>query len=365
MIFLPAPLRSKVYQSRNIPRYIPSRRNVKRAQKTTHLNRKLKAPQQQPLRESQQHLGAYQSYFQEISLLGQGSFGTVFKSLQSDGQIVAIKKTKIDPHYKNRELDIMLEIDFPYVNKLKNHFTEPIPNEQEYYLYLVLEFIPSSLRKEIKYSQKFQQLFSPQIVKKFSFQLFLGLAYLHSIKIAHRDIKPDNLLVDMTNSILKICDFGSAKKFEEDDSISVSYIASRWYRAPELLLGSRKYKFSVDIWSAGCVIAEMLLENGALFQGNNNDDQLIEIIRMLGYPTDEDMQSFDSSKCLPEGVEKILSLELALPQSIDPLLFDLLSAIFVYNTSTRPTAMECLKFPYFDELANQIPLSLLDAYTSD
>lgn len=114
--------------------------------------------------------------------------------------------------FKNRELEILLEIDFPYVNKLQNHFIEEIPNDQEYYLYLVLEYIPSSLGKELSNCHKFGTLFTPQMVKTFSFQLLLGLAYLHSLGIAHRDIKPDNLLIDMHKKILKICDFGSAKK---------------------------------------------------------------------------------------------------------------------------------------------------------
>lgn len=160
MIFVPASLKSKVYASRNIGRFIPSRRNIRRAQRVSKPSQKLRLPpRQQDVNREDQHLGSYQSYFKEISILGQGSFGTVFKTLLPDGQLVAVKKTKIDPHYKNRELDILLEIDFPYVNKLKNHFTEEIPNEQEYYLYLVLEYVPSSLRKEIRFSQKFGKKF--------------------------------------------------------------------------------------------------------------------------------------------------------------------------------------------------------------
>ena len=102
----------------------------------------------------------------------------------------------------------------------------------------------------------------------------------------HRDIKPQNLLVDPTCHILKICDFGSAKKISEESKQSVSYICSRYYRAPELIIGAREYGTAIDIWSAGCVIAE-LLKGEALFMGELANSQLIEIIKKLGSPTQE------------------------------------------------------------------------------
>ena len=94
-----------------------------------------------------------------------------------------------------------------------------------------------------------------------------GLAFIHKEGVMHRDIKPHNLLIDPSCHILKICDFGSSKKYNEEDS-SVSYITSRYYRAPELIFGNMKYNYSIDIWSAGCVIAEMLLGE-PLFKGKN------------------------------------------------------------------------------------------------
>jgi len=107
----------------------------------------------------------------------------------------------------------------------------------------------------------------------------------------HRDIKPQNLLVDPTCHILKICDFGSAKKFKEDDA-SIAYITSRYYRAPELIFGNTKYDQKIDIWSAGCVIAEVVLGE-PLFRGENAHAQVIEIIKKLGTPNEEDVTAMN------------------------------------------------------------------------
>jgi serine/threonine protein kinase len=108
-----------------------------------------------------------------------------------------------------------------------------------------------------------------------------GLAYLHSLGICHRDIKPSNLLVTDDHK-LKICDFGSAKRLIKGQN-NVSYICSRYYRAPELIFGCTEYSHAVDVWAAGCVIAELLIGQ-ALFPGESGVDQLVEIIKVLGTP---------------------------------------------------------------------------------
>ena len=109
----------------------------------------------------------------------------------------------------------------------------------------------------------------------------------------HRDIKPQNLLVDPSCHILKVCDFGSAKKISPDDKLSVSYITSRYYRAPELMFGSRIYGTQIDLWSAGCVIAELLLGE-PVFKGEMAHSQLIEIIKKIGSPTEEQIIAMNS-----------------------------------------------------------------------
>ena len=105
------------------------------------------------------------------------------------------------------------------------------------------------------------------MVKLYSYQLLRGLAYIHCEGVIHRDVKPANLLIDPTCHILKICDFGSAKRYHAEDE-SIPYICSRFYRAPELIFGAKKYSYEIDVWSAGCVIAEMM-GGSVLFKGDD------------------------------------------------------------------------------------------------
>ena len=121
----------------------------------------------------------------------------------------------------------------------------------------------------------------------YTYQMFKGLAYMHSLGICHRDIKPQNILIDPRKHIAKICDFGSAKCLSPREP-NVAYICSRYYRAPELILGATSYTVAVDIWSMACVVYEMLT-GVALFPGNDSLGQLIEIIKMLGTPSREEI----------------------------------------------------------------------------
>lgn len=117
------------------------------------------------------------------------------------------------------------------------------------------------------------------------YQLLRSLAYLHSLGVCHRDIKPQNLLLDPMSGVVKLCDFGSAKMLISGET-NVSYICSRYYRAPELLLSATDYSTAVDLWSSGCVMAELLV-GSPVFPGANDVDQMVQIIRILGTPTRE------------------------------------------------------------------------------
>jgi len=121
-----------------------------------------------------------------------------------------------------------------------------------------------------------------------------ALAHIHTMGICHRDIKPQNLLVDPCTQQLKLCDFGSAKALVSGEP-NVSYICSRYYRAPELIFGSTDYTTAIDIWSQGCVGAELLLGGQPLFPGDSGVDQLVEIIKVLGTPTREEISAMNSN----------------------------------------------------------------------
>eukprot|EP00919_Chromeraceae_sp_WS-2016_P038593 GHVR01092175.1.p1 GENE.GHVR01092175.1~~GHVR01092175.1.p1 ORF type:complete len:253 (-),score=77.21 GHVR01092175.1:45-803(-) len=205
-------------------------------------------------------------------VLGNGSFGVVTEAwcLES-GQTVAIKKVLQDPRYKNRELDMMKLLKHPNIVELKDYFYTEADNnnsnnntttnnnnynnrekEVEKYLNVVMEFIPDTVYRVMKAFMR-NSTHTPMIlVKLYVYQMCRGMGSLHSLGICHRDIKPQNLLVDTRTHTLKLCDFGSAKKLIPGES-SVAYICSRYYRAPELMLGATEYACSIDLWSIGCV----------------------------------------------------------------------------------------------------------------
>ncbi|OHT12149.1 CMGC family protein kinase [Tritrichomonas foetus] len=192
--------------------------------------------------------------YRPVKVVGKGAFGVVYCARSSNGDLVAIKKVLQDPRFKNRELDIMRLIKNRNCISLLNSFKSCGGKNDEVYINIVMEYFPTSLFT-VNMNYRKNRKYPPILfVKLFSFQLFAGLSHLHKIGIAHRDIKPENILVDMESGELKICDFGSAKVIKPGDK-SVSYISSRYYRAPELILDCREYTTSIDIWAAGCVVA--------------------------------------------------------------------------------------------------------------
>ena len=182
------------------------------------------------------------------------------------------------------------------------------------FLNLVLEFIPETVYKVARHYSKSKQTIPISFIKLYMYQLFRSLAYIHSLGICHRDIKPQNLLLDPESGVLKLCDFGSAKHLVQGEP-NVSYICSRYYRAPELIFGATDYTTNIgtywpfiitdavtlslpfgvsltDVWSAGCVLAELLLGQ-PIFPGDSGVDQLVEIIKVLGTPTREQIREMN------------------------------------------------------------------------
>jgi len=196
---------------------------------------------------------------------------------------------------------------------------------------------------------KQKQVLAIPLVKVYSYQLLRSLAYIHCLGICHRDIKPQNLLVNPEAHELKLCDFGSAKQLVKGEP-NVSYICSRYYRAPELIFGATFYTTQIDTWSAGCVITEMLLGH-PLFPGESGVDQLVEIIKVLGTPTREQITTMN-----PNYTEFKFPQIKAHPWSkvfrsrVPEQAVDLVSKLLVYCPDERLTPMEALMHPFFEEL---------------
>lgn len=230
-------------------------------------------------------------------IIGNGSFGVVFRAaVVETGEIVAIKKVLQDKRFKNRELQIMrqlVEESHSNIVSLRHCFFSQGEQQEELYLNLVLEYIPETVYSISRHHHESKSTLPLLYVKLYLYQLSRALAHIHSLGICHRDIKPQNLLVNPENQQLKLCDFGSAKSLVKGEP-NVSYICSRYYRAPELIFGSTDYSAAIDIWSQGCVGAELLLGQ-PLFPGDSGVDQLVEIIKVLGTPSREEISAMNSN----------------------------------------------------------------------
>ncbi|EIW70237.1 hypothetical protein TREMEDRAFT_29426 [Tremella mesenterica DSM 1558] len=300
--------------------------------------------------------------YTNCKVVGNGSFGVVYaaKMLPSklpDGtdepeQEIAIKRVLQDKRFKNRELQIMRLVSHPNVVELKAFFYSNGDKKDEVFLNLVLEFVPETVYRASRVYSKLKQTMPMLQIKLYMYQLLRSLAYIHSIGICHRDIKPQNLLLNPATGVLKLCDFGSAKILVAGEP-NVSYICSRYYRAPELIFGATNYTTNIDIWSTGCVMAELMLGQ-PLFPGESGIDQLVEIIKVLGTPTREQIKTmnpnymehkFPQIKAHP--FSKVFRPRT--PQDSISLITNLLE----YTPTSRLSAPEAMCHEFFNELRRE------------
>jgi len=284
--------------------------------------------------------------YTDTKVIGNGSFGVVYQAkLCETTEMVAIKKVLQDKRFKNRELQIMRRLDHCNIVSLLYFFYTSGEKKDEIYLNLVLEFIPETVYKVARQYSKQKQTIPVTFIKLYMYQL----AYIHSNGICHRDIKPQNLLLDPDSGILKLCDFGSAKHLVRGEP-NVSYICSRYYRAPELIFGATDYTTNIDVWSAGCVFAELMLGQ-PIFPGDSGVDQLVEIIKVLGTPTREQIKEMN-----PNYTEFKFPQIKAHPwpkvfrARTSPEAIDLVSRLLEYTPSARITPLQACAHTFFDEL---------------
>lgn len=317
-------------------------------------------------------------------VVGNGSFGVVYQARCIEtGEVVAIKKVLQDKRFKNRELQIIRQLQHPNIVQLKHCFysnggpsgsssagsrTQNGQNGQrnsstgspdDVYLNLVLEYVPDTVYKINKHYAKAEEKLPILLVRLYVYQMLRALAFIHSQGICHRDIKPQNLLVDISTHALKLCDFGSAKILRPEEG-NISYICSRYYRAPELIFGATNYTTAIDVWSVGCVAAELLLGT-PLFPGESGVDQLVEIIKVLGTPSREEIRAmnpnyteFKFPHIRPSPWSKVFGRSPASASAPAPPAdaLDLIGSLLVYDPSRRKSAIEALAHPFFDELRN-------------
>jgi len=291
--------------------------------------------------------------YTDTKVIGNGSFGVVYQAkLCETGEMVAIKKVLQDKRFKNRELQIMRRLEHCNIVKLMYFFYTSGEKKDEIYLNLVLEFIPETVYKVARQYAKSKQSIPGTFIRLYMYQLFRSLAYIHSQGICHRDIKPQNLLLDPESGVLKLCDFGSAKHLVRGEP-NVSYICSRYYRAPELIFGATDYTTNIDVWSAGCVFAELMLGQ-PIFPGDSGVDQLVEIIKVLGTPTREQIKEMNPNYTEFKFPQiKAHPWQKVFRARTSPEAIDLVSRLLEYTPSARITPLQACAHTYFDELREQ------------
>lgn len=294
--------------------------------------------------------------FQRLNKINEGTYGVVYRAKDKNtGEIVALKKVKMEKEREGfpltalREINILLSFHHPSIVRVK----EVVVGSDLDSIFLSMEYMDHDLRGII---ETMKQPFSQSEVKCLMLQLLEGVKCLHDNWILHRDLKSSNLLLN-NHGELKICDFGLARQYGSPLKPYTSLVVTLWYRAPELLLGAKEYSTAIDMWSVGCIMAE-LLSKKPLFCGKTELDQLDKIFRILGMPNEDIWPGFLK---LPGAKPKFVKhrynrLREEFPATSfigSPVLSDagfrLLNSLLTYDPKQRITASDALKHEWFSE----------------
>mmetsp|Transcript_36425 Transcript_36425/g.102888 ORF Transcript_36425/g.102888 Transcript_36425/m.102888 type:complete len:559 (+) Transcript_36425:300-1976(+) len=292
--------------------------------------------------------------YEKVKQIGEGTYGQVYLARHKESsERVALKKVRLDnekgegfPVTAIREIMILKDINHENIINLKEIVRSDVKKSNQFKgsIYMVLDYMEHDLTGLMER----QKHFKPAQVKLLMHQLLLGLNHCHQLGILHRDLKGSNLLIDNTWR-LKLTDFGLARNCKEALHLTNRTI-TLWYRPPELLLGAEQYRQEVDMWSVGCIFAE-LLTGLALFPGKNETDQLERIFAKLGMPDEENwpgVEKLPFFKILSKTKAAKLSLaEEFTRHNIHPTATALLCRLLTLNPRARLTASEALASDYF------------------
>jgi len=289
--------------------------------------------------------------YEKLEKVGEGTYGVVHKAQDSAGAIYALKTIRLEaedegiPSTAIREISLLKELQHPNIVKL----CDVIHTERK--LTLVFEFLDQDLKKLLDMSDP--PGLDPQTTKSFLLQLLRGTSFCHQHRVLHRDLKPQNLLINR-EGFLKLADFGLARAFGIPVRSYTHEVVTLWYRAPDVLMGSRKYSTPVDIWSVGCIFAEMV--NGRpLFPGNTDQDQLQKIFKVLGTPNETLWPTIAE---LPDWKTDFTQYEAQPWSSMVPSLessgVDLLGQMLMHDPLQRITGKVAMEDDYFKDLPESV-----------
>jgi len=288
--------------------------------------------------------------FRRLEKLGEGTYGVVYKARDvNTGDTLALKKIRLDaedegiPSTAIREISLLKQLQHPNIVRLY----DVILTDQK--LTLVFEFLDQDLKK---YLDSFgDRGLDAGTTKSFLWQLLQGICHCHENRVLHRDLKPQNLLINREGE-LKLADFGLARSFGIPVRSYTHEVVTLWYRSPEVLLGSRHYSTPIDLWSVGCIFAE-IASGRPFFPGRNDKDQLLKIFKVLGTPTLEDWPGMAE---LPQYQQNYTVYKRQNLGKIIPLNqtgIDLLEAFLQYDPDKRITAEKAIEHPYFTEVSTE------------
>jgi cyclin-dependent kinase 2 len=284
--------------------------------------------------------------YQKLEKIGEGTYGVVYKSRDKQtGDTIALKKIRLEaddegvPSTAIREISLLKSLQHPNVVRLR----DVVHDETK--LYLIFEYLDQDLKK---YMNAVGTGLPPYTIKSFMYQMLSALVYCHTHRVLHRDLKPQNILIDKQGS-LRLADFGLARAFGLPIKTYTHEVVTLWYRAPEILLGGRQYSTPVDIWSIGCIFAEMA-QKRPLFMGDSEIDQLFKIFKVLGTPNED---TFPGVSALPDYKAtfpkwRAQSLERLVP-NLCPSGIDLLAQMVCYDPAKRISARAALSHAYFQD----------------
>lgn len=294
-------------------------------------------------------------HYKRTEVLGQGAYGKVYKGQDlRTGQIVALKKalTTSDeegiPPTTLREISILRTVsECEYIVKLLDVISSKTKSGKSI-LYIVFQYLDCDLRAFMLSKDGKRNGLSTKVAKELCFQLLLGLKHCHEQGIMHRDLKPQNLLIE--NGIkLKIADFGLSRNFNIPVGKYTHEIVTLWYRAPEILLGARYYSTSIDVWAVGCILVEMITGK-PLFCGESEIEQLLAIFRILGTPSGKSWPCITSFKDWHEFPQwNSRSLTEVLPK-LDGDGIQLIISLLRLDPSKRISVSNAIDSSFFDEI---------------